>query len=243
MFFAGKADVGTVAEMVGTTQEICDPKRCSASDAIRIAKVRSREDLSYDLQVAQFLNTLWMARRIDMEAIERAIEILSAIASAGRLKGVLRSAMAQEDPGVRSKSALALARHTDNMPILNILALDSDPRVRANTIEAMWGRKLAGAAELLETALRDDNHRVAINAVYGLYLLEPLRHLEKVEGFVRHPQPRYRMAAAWLIRKIGDATHMGLLKPLVRDDSPEVRRAAFRTLAELRPAAVKAAVQ
>ena len=227
--------------MVGTTQEICDPKRCSASDAIRIAKIRSREDLSYDLQVAQFLNTLWMARQTDTAAIERAIEIMSAISSAARLKGVLRAAMAHEDPGVRSKSALALARHTENMPILNSLATDADPRVRANTIEAIWGRKLTGAGELLEKALEDESHRVAINAVYGLYLLDPLRHLEKVEGFVRHPQPRYRMAAAWLIRKIGDATHMGLLKPLVRDENPEVRRAAFRTLAELRSVAATAA--
>jgi HEAT repeat protein len=225
-----------VAGIVGTTQELCDPKRCSATEAIRIAKIRSREDHSFDLQIARFLNCQWMARRADVAAVERALEILSAIASPARLFGVLRGAMAQVDPGIRSKSAMALARHTDSLPILNKLVTDPDTRVRANTIEALWGRKIPEVAELLQRALKDDNHRVAINAAYALYLLDPLKHIAEVEAFVKHPQARFRTAAAWLIRKIGDARHLSLLKTLVRDDSQDVRRAAFRTLAALRPA-------
>ena len=224
-----------VAEIAGTTQELCDPKRCSVGEAIRIAKLRSKEDLSYDLQIAQFLNAQWMARRADVGAVERALEILSAIASPARLFGALRSAMSQDDPGVRSKSALALARHTDNLAFLTKLVTDPDTRVRANSIEALWGREIPGIAELLQESLKDENHRVAINAAYALYLLDPVRHLAEVEVFIRHPQSRFRMAAAWLIRKIGDARHLNLLKTLVRDESQEVRRAAFRTLAALRP--------
>ena len=106
--------------------------------------------------------------------MERAIEILGAIASPARLFGVLRAAMSQEDPGIRSKSALALARHTDNMPILNKLVTDPDTRVRANTIEALWGRKISRfGANYLSELSEDDNHRVAINAAYALYLVNP----------------------------------------------------------------------
>lgn len=230
-----------MAGILGITQEICDPKRCSAAEAIRLAKIRSGEDQSFDLQIAQFLNAQWMARRADVGAVERALEILGAIASPSRLSSILRTAMSQDDPGIRSKSALALARHTDNIPVLCKLATDSDTRVRANTVEALWGRNIPDIEELLLRALKDDNHRVAINAAYALYLLDPLQHIAEVEAFVKHPQPRFRMAAAWLIRKIGDSRHLSLLKTLVRDESQEVRRAAFRTLAALRPAT--AAVQ
>jgi HEAT repeat protein len=220
--------------MTGTTQELCDPKRCSGSEAIRIAKIRSRSDLSYDLQIAQFLHAQWAAGSVDVPAIERAVEILGAIASGPRLLGVLRVAMSHNDPCVRSKSALALATRTDNLPLLEKLVTDANARVRANTIEALWDRRIPGASELLQGALRDGNHRVAINAAYALYLLDPMKHISDVATFVVDRRIRFRMAAAWLIRKIGNPGHLGLLKTLVRDQSADVRRLAFQTLAVLR---------
>jgi HEAT repeat protein len=222
--------------MTATTQELCDPRRCSGSEAIRIAKIRSRGDASYEAQITDFLNTQWAAGTVDVPAIERAIEILGAIAPPARLFGVLRIAMSQHDSCVRSKSALALATRTDSLPVLNKLLTDANARVRANTIEALWGRRIPGLAELFQRALTDGNHRVAINAAYALYLLDPVKHLSHVESFVNDPRTRFRMAAAWLVRKIGNPGHLSLLKTLVRDQSADVRRAAFQTLAVLRPA-------
>jgi hypothetical protein len=221
--------------MTGTTQELCDPKRCSASEAIRIAKIRSRGDASYESQITDFLNTRWAAGAVDLPAVERAIEILGAIAPPSRLFGVLRIAMSQQDSCVRSKSALALATRTDNLSVLNKLLTDANARVRANTIEALWGRQIPGVDDLFRNALTDGNHRVAINAAYALYLLDPTKHMTDVETFVNDPRSKFRMAAAWLVRKIGNPGHLCLLKTLVRDQSAEVRRAAFRTLAVLRP--------
>jgi HEAT repeat protein len=221
--------------MTGTTQELCDPKRCSASEAIRVAKIRSRGDASYESQIADFLNTQWASGSVDLPAIERAIEILGAIAPPTRLFGVLQVAMSQQDSCVRSKSALALATRTDSLRVLNKLVTDSNARVRANTIEALWGRHIPGVEELFQKALTDGNHRVAINAAYALYLLDPAKHMADVETFLNDPRTRFRMAAAWLVRKIGNPGHLCLLKTLVRDESAEVRRAAFRTLAVLRP--------
>lgn len=222
------------SHMVGTTEEILDPSRCSTEEAIRAARQRAGEDLSYDLQIAQFLNTQWMSRRINMPVIERGMEVLGAIGSPGRVFGVLRTALAQTDPELRSKAALALGRNVDSIQVLEKLTIDEDSRVRANTIEAVWGRKGPEVEALLRRALDDCHHRVVANAAYGLYLIDPARHVTQLEMLIQHADPAHRMAAAWLLRKIGDGQHLCLLKPLVRDPDPDVRKAAFRTLSELR---------
>ena len=80
--------------MPGITEEICDPKRYSTQDAIRVARQRASEDLSYDLQIVQFVNSLWMAHTIDMRALDRGLEILGAIASPGRTVIVASGAVA-----------------------------------------------------------------------------------------------------------------------------------------------------
>ncbi|MDQ1472536.1 MAG: hypothetical protein QOJ99_4016, partial [Bryobacterales bacterium] len=194
--------------MTATTQELCDPRRCSGSEAIRIAKIRSRGDASYESQITDFLNTQWAAGTIDVPAVERAIEILGAIAPPARLLSVLRVAMSHHDACVRSKSALALATRIDSIPVLEKLVTDANARVRANTIQALWGRRIPGVAELFQNALTDGNHRVAINAAYALYLLDPVQHMSDVETFVNDPRTKFRMAAAWLVRKIGNPRHL-----------------------------------
>lgn len=220
--------------MPGITEEICDPKRCSTEDAIRVARQRASEDHSYDLQIVQFVNSLWMAHTIDMRALDRGLEILGAIASPGRLAGVLRNALAQADPEIRSKAALALNRHADGTAMAEKLAIDADPRVRANAIEALWGRKTAGVEAILKRALEDRHHRVVANAAYGLYLIDPQRYLVALEVLLEHSKASFRIAAAWMVRKIGDPKNLALLKNLVRDQDSDVRKAAFRTLGMLR---------
>lgn len=228
--------------MVGTTEEILDPARCSTEEAIRAARLRASEDPSYELQVTQFLNNQWMSRRINMPVIERGMEVLAAIGSPGRVFGVLRTALAQSDPELRSKAALALGRNVDSIQVLEKLIIDEDARVRANTVEAVWGRKTPEAEALLRRALDDCHHRVVTNAAYGLYLIDPTRYAAQLEMLIHHADAAHRMAAAWLLRKIGDGQHLSLLKPLVRDPDPDVRKAAFRTLSQLRGAGKAAAV-
>jgi HEAT repeat protein len=220
--------------VVGTTEEICDPKRCSTEEAIRVARARAKENHSYDLQIVQFVNSLWIANTIDMRALDRGLEILGAIASPGRLASVLRNALAQPDQEIRSKAALALTRHAEGTAIIERLAMDPDPRVRANAIEALWDRKSADSEVVLRRALEDKHHRVAANAAYGLYRIDPTKYFITVEMLVEHSKPSHRMAAAWVVRKIGDAKHLSLLKTLVRDQDPDVRKAAFRTLGMVR---------
>ena len=220
--------------MVGTTEEICDPERCSIEEAVIVARQRARENLSYDLQIAQFVNSQWLSNTVNLRIAERGLEILGAIASPARLLSVLRTAMAQTDPEVRSKAAIALGKYLENPTLIERLAMDGDPRVRANTIEALWGRAIPEAEAIFRRALIDRHHRVAANAAYGLYLIDSGKYLTAVEAFVEHSRQGHRTAAAWLIRKIGDACLLGLLKTLVRDQNPDVRRAAFLAIGALR---------
>lgn len=48
---------------------------------------------------------------------------------------------------------------------------ESDPRVRANAIESLWGVDSPEARTLLSFATNDANNRVVGNALLGLYHL------------------------------------------------------------------------
>lgn len=231
--------------MTGRSEEGCDPKRSSRKeaireDAIRIARQRAREHLAFDLQISQILNSQWLSRRTDIQAVERWLDLFGPIASLGRFFGVLRTVMSQGNPKLRSRAALALAGRVESASILERLMSETDFRVRANTIEALWGCNTPEAEAMFRTALEDPHHRVAVNAAYGLYLIDPIRHIPDVESFITHPKPGHRRAAAWLIRKTGDARNLSFLKGLVRDQSPEVRHTAFQTIGVLRTATAAA---
>jgi HEAT repeat protein len=108
-----------------------------------------------------------------------------------------------------------------------------DPRFRANVIEGLWESGQTGLRELFLRAARDTHHRVAANAVYGLYLMDDPCVAGLLEDMKVSRNPRFRRAAAWVIRKMGKAHLRTMLKPLIRDENALVRGAAFQTLGVL----------
>jgi HEAT repeat protein len=201
----------------------------------------AEECTSFDLRISYFLNEHLRSSKVSVETVSQALAILGELAPPPRLFATLRSAMAHADPYVRSTCALALGRRVDSLPWIRRLAEDNDERVRANTVEALWGRKGAEIESVLLTALNDAHHRVAANAAFGLYLTDPERYLPTVGMFVNHALPGFRCAAAWIIGKIGNPEHMSMLKPLLLDKNDKVRRAGFKSLATLRSAKGRAA--
>jgi HEAT repeat protein len=215
-------------------EEICDSARCPTPEALEAARRMVSDDPSADTRLLRALNIALLANDLDLPALERLLELLSEVSPPERLYPALRAALGHTDARVRSKAALVLGRKVENPLILEQLARDDDARVRANTVQALWGRDNPEIRALFGVALGDLHHRVAANAAYGLFLADPAGHAVRLVRFIRHPHPRFRRAGAWILRKIGDPAGLRLLQPLVTDKNAEVRTSAFTALVALR---------
>jgi HEAT repeat protein len=227
-----------------TVEAICDPKRCPTPQALEAAFRIAADKPELAAELAAALGVECGAGKLKLPVVERLLELLAAIAPADILYPTLRAAMAHDDAHVRSKAALLLSRKVDKPEVLAQLAGDGDARVRANTIQALWGHADAHSAAIFGKALEDLHHRVAANAAYALFLLDPEGHQpalqsERLKRFVKHPHPRFRRAGAWLLRKIGDPANLPVLQPLVEDKNAEVRASAFAALVALQQVAAK----
>lgn len=221
---------------------ICDPERCPLPEALEAARRMAAAETAFDTRITQALSLQWVAHQPDLAVVERLLDLLAEIAQPIRLFQALRSALSHADPHIRSKSALLLGRKVENPDVLTQLVKDEDARVRANTVQALWGRTTDGARAIFDVALQDLHHRVAANAAYGLFLLDPPGHPVRLVRFIRHPHPRFRRAGAWILKKIGDPANLRLLQPLVTDKNAEVRTSAFNALVALRREAAQQGV-
>lgn len=221
-------------------EDICHPNRCPAPEALAAARRMAASESAFDSLLAETLGReLIASAKVDLPVVERLLELLAEVAPPSRLFPALRSALSHADPHVRSKAALLLGRKVENAELLMQLATDGDPRVRANTVQALWGRKDPTSRQLFERALEDLHHRGAANAAYGLFLIDPAGHPDRLARFIRHPHPRFRRAGAWILRKIGDPHNLNLLQALMSDKNAEVRNSAFAAMVALRHMAGK----
>ena len=214
--------------------DICDPARMHEDVALSTARRRAAERIGYDMQISQFLYEYWLLAAARITVVERTLRVIQEIAPAPRLQAVLRAALSCQNSRVRSKAALVLGGKIESVPLLQNFLRDPDARVRANAVEILWGRKAEEVAEIFNEALTDLHHRVAANALYGIHGIDPPRCLAKIEGFATHMHPRFRSAAAWVIGKLGDRRNVALLKPLLVDPNPDVRKSASRAVGMLR---------
>jgi HEAT repeat protein len=217
-----------------SVEELCDPRLGSRDDSIRTARGLAEERQGYDTEVFRYVSDQLTATKVDLGVIERGIEVLDAIAPRARLHAVLRAALAHEDGRVRSKTAVVVGRMVADLPLLQRLLADSDSRVRANTLEAVWGMKGADIEMIFVRALGESNHRVVANAAYGLYSIDPEKYFPQITGLIDHAGAGHRTAGAWLLGKLGNPDNLPLLKPLLVEKNSEVRGAAFKSLKILR---------
>lgn len=220
--------------MGDSVEELCNPHRSSREESLRAARRNAEDRRSYDIEIFRYLTLQLTAARVDVDIIERTLEILAAVAPPARLHGAIRTVLGHEDAHVRSKAAVTIGRCVADLPLLQRLLTDSDPRVRANTLEALWQMKGSEVESIFMRALGDLHHRAVANAAYGLYLIDDQKHRDKVSALIEHRSAGFRAAGAWLLGKIGDPKNLPLLKPLLLEKNAEVRSAAFRTLKTLR---------
>jgi hypothetical protein len=133
-----------------------------------------------------------------------------AAAAAGRL---LQSS---DDSHMRARLALAWGRLARIAEEGEAWLEDRDPRVRANTVESLWGRCDEQAVSIFTRKLEDPHQRVAANAAVGLYLAGRAESIAALWTMAQAQDPARRTAAVWAIGRTGDARFLPLLAEMRR---------------------------
>ena len=81
-------------------QDLCCPRHSSLVEALQFARAESLEDSSYDLKVSEYLHDYLRSRRVEIEVVERVLEILGEIAPPRRLFATIKSVMSNASPQV-----------------------------------------------------------------------------------------------------------------------------------------------
>jgi HEAT repeat protein len=165
--------------------------------------------------------------------LRRALKILETIDNLPSFVRWLQRLTYRQDERIRSKAVKLICGIGLSANFMQRSLGSEDGRVRANTVEAFWGRTAQEAEAIFLGALHDEHHRVVANAIVGLYPINKDLALERLNHMTEHASPMFRLAAAWTIEKIGDGKIVEWLQRLIQDDSPAVRRRAETTLAKL----------
>jgi hypothetical protein len=219
--------------MAASISTICDPGSYRLNDAIEHARHCAQTSPRFEVDLAKFLQAQCIANRVHLPTIFRGLEVLGEILDEGRLITLLRPFLKSSDSQIVSKCVLVVGRHSHSAAWLKGVMGETDDRIRANLIESLWKRQDVEVVGVLQTAVNDRNHRVAANAVYGLYLAESELYTEALEKLISNRNPAFRRSAVWVIGQ-GGTSEAAKMKPLIRDSDEGVRRAAFHALVSMR---------
>ncbi len=220
--------------MVVSLRELLDPCRVSDEEALEIARQRAAQRESFGLEVARQIDAYLNSTRIIGGLIERGFLLVEAAARPSEYLWLVRAGLAHDDPDVRFAAITLLGRQAKNPGWIQKLASDSEDRVRAGVMEALWRHPDPEIEAVLLTGVLDSSPEVAAAAVHSLYRIDPQRHAEVVHKLISHRIPVFRCAAAALIGKLEPGCRRQFLKPLLTDPDATVRHAAFQTLTALK---------
>jgi HEAT repeat protein len=207
--------------------------------ALTLAHAATRVEPNLDLILARSLADDLAAAASDRHT--RLMEVLGVISDGVRIFPALVRLLRHPNPHVRSKAVLLIGRGNRSPKWLRQRLSDTDPRIRANAAEALWGVNTDDARELLQSLMRDANNRVVGNAVLGLYKLGDSSMIPEIVALARHESAMFRATAAWVMGETGDPRVTEVVAGLLREPNVVVRKRAFAALGSLRAAVSQAA--
>lgn len=213
---------------------IVDPLFLKLPDAIRLTTRIQTIEPSVDARLLRLLLPCGNGAIRDSPRASRALEIVEAISDGTRTQALLAPLLWHTDIRVRSKAALLLGRFSRNTRWLQQRMEDSDPRVRANAIESLWGMDTEEARSLFLQATRDRHHRVAGNAIVALHRAGDLAAARIGNHMAAHDAALFRAAAVWAMGETHDPRFVPTLVQLVNEPESVVRRNALRALVGIR---------
>ncbi len=135
---------------------------------------------------------------------------------------------------IRSKAATMLGKMSRHYDWLEQTRNETDDRVRANALEALWE---PGIPERLHARLwegvDDPSNRVVGNALLGLYRQGEAGCIPVITAMTKHPEEKFRATAAWVIGESGDDRFRNCILPLLEEPSMLVRRNAVQAQQKL----------
>lgn len=172
---------------------------------------------------------------VEGQAAERALDILDEISPGKRIVPILSHLTRHPDHKISSKATLLIGKRVQNVAFAKRLMVEeTDPRIRANAIEAVWGNDSPPVQELFWECVDDRHNRVVGNAMVGLYLAGEEKVTGVVTRFAHDYKAEFRMTSAWTMGRMGNADFVPTLSPLIKDQHPGVRSAALRSLQNIR---------
>lgn len=216
---------------------VCDPAldRARASE---LAHQAYRGDPTVDVKLARELADSG-ADTVASGMAERLLELIDEISGGTRILPSLMRIMRGDNPYLRSKAVLLIGRSGRSLQWIEKRLQESDTRVRANAIEALWGLDSPEARELLQWALKDSNNRVVGNALVGLYRLGETSSLPELVRMAGHDSTSFRRTAAWVMGESRDPRFSELLGRMIADGNGDVRKSAFAAVRKIREAGVQ----
>ncbi len=211
--------------------ELLRPNRFDRAHLLEVCRYLLRIDNRLDVRLAHLTaGREEPGSEPDPETVLRVLDVVDALSPGNRLILLLNHLTTHSDRRIASKATLVVGRRLRN-PDWVARHLDSDDgRVRANTLEGLWGTRSPAARDSLFTSLRDKNNRVVGNALIGLHELGEPGVNEFVKQMIHDARPPFRWTAAWVMGRIGAEEFIECLEQALQDKDPQVQRAAGRAL-------------
>ena len=192
---------------------------------IRLAKLGIRVDGQLDQALADRI----LASPSDQDRHDL-LEILSQTRVRTEVVERLEPLLRDPNPRVHSKMAFLMAKAVPEGAWVQEGLADADPRVRANVVEALWHQKSAFANKIFHRAAGDAHHRVAANAIHGLYLQGDPEALPMIRHLLQDSNGLARRAGLWLVERTRDPRYLALLGKLIGKVEPEARPRCLKVI-------------
>lgn len=211
----------------------CDPALIGLEDELELTRDLFELDPLLDMKLARRLSG-GSSENAPVDVIQRVLILLNSLPENTRVLPLVVKLLRHPHPHVRSKAALVIGRVSKTPQVMGEFLSESDPRIRANAIEALWGMDSAKARVVLREAAEDANNRVVGNALLGLYRLGETAAIPRILRMAAHPKAEFRTTAAWIMEQTGSPRFLPVLAQMVRESDPRARAWVFRAITKLK---------
>jgi HEAT repeat protein len=214
-------------------QTLCDPTLTS-QEAISLGRAAAEAEPMIDVTLAKQLAE--GVSELKEETACLLLDVLAEISNGNRIMRSLMRMLRQNNPQVRAKAIVMIGRARRSVKWVQSRFAESDPRKRANSVEALWGIDTVEARDALRAGSHDSSNRVAGNALVALHRMGDSWMIPEALKMAASDDWLFRASGAWVMGETGDSRFSGTLGNMMRDANALVRKRAFAALGKIKSA-------